>query len=409
MKNKEKPNQVFLSSNKKYIFDCVECGHELEMILNNVVNGQWCKYCNSNGLCKDDNCEYCFQRSFASKAMASCWSAKNMIRPRDMLKGSDKKCWFKCNKCHHEFDKVLFSIINDSHCTYCVNQKLCEEDCKECFEKSCASHPISQAWSTENILKPREVFKQSNKSIKFNCLTCHHSYQTKVQHYINRDGSCAYCSNQKLCNDEKCSQCFEKSFASHPKIACWSNKNKKQPREMFKGSETKCTFNCDKCHSEFDSKLYNVLTGYWCPYCKNKTEAKVLQFLETDYKVKKQIRFDWCRFSDTNNIMPFDFQVNNVLIEIDGDQHFKQVSNWGDTPKYVQKKDIEKINKSIQNGYSIIHIYQDDIWTDRYDWKAILKNMIESIQSECVFISSTNNYSNHIREMGIISYRYINV
>ena len=63
-KNKIGPHQVPCNSNKKYIFDCKDCDHELVMILKNVNMGQWCKYCNSDGLCEAEDCLFCFQKSF---------------------------------------------------------------------------------------------------------------------------------------------------------------------------------------------------------------------------------------------------------------------------------------------------------------------------------------------------------
>ena len=98
--------------------------------------------------------------------------------------------------------------------------------------------------------------------------------------------------------------------------------------------------------------------------------------------------------------MPFDFGVDKVLIEVDGDQHFSQVSNW-DSPESVQLKDIEKIKKCIENGYSIIHIYQKDIWNDTYDWGKVLKEQIEILQTDrkAVFISLTSKYSIHIEQL----------
>ena len=45
-KNELQPFQVFKSSNKKYLFDCSYCGHELILSLCNISIGQWCKYCN---------------------------------------------------------------------------------------------------------------------------------------------------------------------------------------------------------------------------------------------------------------------------------------------------------------------------------------------------------------------------
>ena len=82
-KNELEPKQVTKSSNKKFYFDCPDCEHELEMSLCNISNGQWCKYCNRDGLC-NKNCEFCYKKSFASHPMAIYWSSKNEINPRNI-------------------------------------------------------------------------------------------------------------------------------------------------------------------------------------------------------------------------------------------------------------------------------------------------------------------------------------
>jgi very-short-patch-repair endonuclease len=414
-KNELEPHEVLKSSNKKYLFDCKECGHELEMMVKNVSGGQWCKYCKGGGICTSDKCDMCYKRSFASHPMAVCWSNKNKINPREVLKGSDKRFWFDCKDCGHDFDCRLFSVVKDKQCVYCSNQKLCNDtQCNNCYTKSCASHEMNTAWSSKNDLFPNNVFLQSNKKIIFNCLKCKHEYETTPNHYYNRNGSCPYCDNKKLC-DNDCEQCFNKSFASHPLVTCWSNKNKINPRNIFKGSENKGIFNCNMCNSEFESKMYNVLTGYWCPYCKNKSEGKLLEFIKSNYKdYKTQVRFDWCRYSQTNNIMPFDFGLidKKILIELDGEQHFSQVSNW-DTPESTQSKDTEKIRNSIQNGYSIIHIYQKEVWNDIYNWKDILTKVINYLEKKkesiCILISCVDKYQNHITKLdNMIKYKVIN-
>lgn len=403
-RNELLPIQVCKSSNKKFWFDCKECGHELELTANRVSSGGWCKYCNKGGLCDKEDCTPCFVSSFASHPMAPLWSSNNACTPRMISKGSEKRCWFVCNVCQHIYDSVLYILKNENHCPYCANQKLCEcDDCMICYTKSCASHEMKNAWSIKNKMTARQTHLQSNKSVIFNCLTCYHEYETKVGHYYHREGSCPYCTNKYLCDNNTCTMCFNKSFASHPRIACWSPKNKIKPRDIFKGSETKCIFNCDICHSEFESRLYNVLTGYWCPFCKNKSEAKMLQFLRELYpNCKSQLRFDWCRFSKTNNVMPVDFGLldKKILIELDGEQHFSQISNW-DAPENVQAKDVEKIEHCIKNGYSIIHIYQVDVWKDSYDWKVVLQQAIEQVVESdptVVFISSNKEcYQSHIQ------------
>jgi very-short-patch-repair endonuclease len=404
-KNDIEPYEVFKSSNKKYLFTCPDCNHELLLPLCIITLGQWCKYCNSSGLCLVEDCGFCYKKSFASHPMASSWSVKNKLTPRDVVRKSEKKYLFNCSDCNHEFQTNLYSIFNDKHCPYCINQKLCEsQDCIYCFNKSCASHKMNDAWATINILKSHNVFLQSNKKIIFNCLTCNHEYETTPNHYYNRNGSCPYCANKKLCNNN-CDTCFNKTFAAHPLISSWSNKNTINPRNVFKGSEIKCIFNCNTCYFEFESKLYNVLTGYWCPYCKKKTEAKLLEFIKNTYNnYKTQSRFNWCRYSKTQNIMPFDFELvdKKILIELDGNQHFIQVSNW-DSPESVQTKDIEKINYCFVNNYSLIHIYQEEIWNNKYDWKDVLAKCISYLEKKSepiiMFISCCNKYTSHIQQL----------
>jgi len=405
-KNDIGPEYVMKFSNKKYLFECEDCNHDIAMQIGNISNGQWCAYCNKHTLCEDKNCLFCFQKSFASHAMASQWSSKNEMTSRQVTRSSEKKCWFDCSTCNHSFQTVLFSINKDRYCPYCTSQALCEsDDCKVCFEKSCASHFIKDAWSPLNEKTPRQMFLQSNKKAKFCCLVCKHDYETTITHFYNRNGSCPYCSNKYLCDNTSCSACFQKSFASHPQIHCWSAKNTVNPRSVFKGSEKRGTFDCDVCHSEFEAKLYNVLTGYWCPFCKNKTEAKMARFLQKMYpECKTQERFDWCRFSKTNNIMPFDFMVGDVLIELDGEQHFTQISNW-DTPESVQAKDVEKIQKAVKEGYSVIHLLQRDVWNDTYDWKKVLQATMEELEGsppQCIFLQkdTCTEYKSHIIQLG---------
>lgn len=413
--NELQPIHVLRNSNKKYKFDCAECGHELEMAIHNVAKGQWCKYCNSDGLCEDDSCEFCFNKSFASHPMAIAWSNQNEVQPRSVLRGADKKFSFDCHECNHTYQTILYSVSRGTTCPYCTNQKLCrDESCNTCFNKSCASHEIVEAWSPMNTLHPRHVFLQSNKKMDFICRRCNHEYTTQIHHYINRNGSCPYCANKYLCDNEDCTSCFQKSFASHPRVNCWSEKNKLLPRRVFKGSESTCIFNCEDCKSEFSSRAYNVLTGYWCPYCKKKTEAKVLQFLSTqEGNWKSQLRFDWCRYSKTGNGMPIDFGSieKKIMIEVDGVQHFKQVSNWN-APDEVQEKDTEKIVACIKNGYHLIHISQEDIWNDVYDWKKVIQTEMDILQEkdnpQCIFISKKDIYHAHFSKLdSSLSYKMV--
>ena len=76
--------------------------------------------------------------------------------------------------------------------------------------------------------------------------------------------------------------------------------------------------------------------------------------------------------------MPFDFLIEKykIIIELDGRQHFEQVSNW-ENPKNVQKNDMHKMKKAIHNGYTIIRLLQNDVYNNKNNWK---KNLIDNIK-----------------------------
>jgi very-short-patch-repair endonuclease len=181
----------------------------------------------------------------------------------------------------------------------------------------------------------------------------------------------------------------------------WSAKNTLNPRQIFMGSEKKCIFDCRGCSTEYIAMIYNITLGNGCPFCKNKTEGAMHRFLSEHHDVQSQARFPWCRFSETGRIMPFDFMVDDVLIELDGEQHFSQVSNW-DAPEKTQQKDVEKIRLALANGYSVIHLLQTDVWKNVYDWKTALLAEIEALRGAtpcCVFLQSCEKYGVHAGEI----------
>jgi len=197
-------------------------------------------------------------------------------------------------------------------------------------------------------------------------------------------------------------------------MACWSPKNTLDPRMTFKGAEKRAIFVCDKCDTEFDMFLYNTLSGFWCAACKNKSEKKVLTYLRKEYPhCKTQLRYKWAKFSKTNNIMPFDFglEEEKILIELDGIQHFEQVSNWG-SPEEIREKDVEKTVKAVEAGYSVIHLFQPEVWKDTYQWEGVLKEQVEALKEKketprCVFVSRREVYGGHIQGLGEVPYEVV--
>lgn len=403
-KNEIMPYQIFNKTHKKYKFDCRECNHEFEIAISHIRENKLnCVFCASNTLCNNNSCDTCFNKSFASHEKSKFWDyIKNDKVPREIFKNANSKYFFLCDKCEHSFD-ILPQTINgqDQFCPYCVNQKLCDDtDCKICFEKSFAKNLFSQYWSLKNNEKPRDIFNRTHKKYLFKCKDCNHELEIGISHIREDTLNCVYCGSKILCDNKDCEPCFNKSFASHEKSKYWSIQNKVLPRTVFKSTHDKYIFNCLACKKDFSIILSSITNGdSWCAKCVNKTEKKLCDWLcekngeeniKTQYLIKE---------NDKKYFYDFHILKFNLIIELDGLQHFKQVSKWK-TPEFNLVNDMNKINLAIKNKKSIIHILQEDVLYNRNNWENKLITCIKQYEKpSCIFIDNNEIYKTHIQNV----------
>jgi len=149
-------------------------------------------------------------------------------------------------------------------------------------------------------------------------------------------------------------------------------------------------FICNVCDDEFETQVTNVASGTWCPNCKNKTEAKLLTWLKDKCDdVIPQATFDWaiCKATNSNYVYDFYLPRVNIIIELDGDQHFRQVLNWK-SPESTQQRDVDKMLLALQNGAHFIRIYQDDVYHDRENWENQLWHLIRQGKEALAFLKT---------------------
>lgn len=282
------------------------------------------------------------------------------------------------------------------------------------YDKSFASHPRAKNWHpTKNgDKKPRDFTIYSNKKCWFKCDKCPHSFQKYVGH-VTHGSWCPYCANQKLCDDKNCVICYNKSFASHPRAAHWhpTENGNKIPRDVFKQTHKKYCFICRDCNNNYYAKLSMVTRGSWCACLKNKTEALFHKFLLENKKIfniksiKKTFRPKWANLRKTHNTFyEYDFYIvlNNgvkLIVEIDGRQHYKQVSNWN-KPLYNQIRDKIKEMLAEKQFINLLRLNQEDIYKNVNDWK---KNFIGFVEERY----NDNNDSIHRYDCAH-GYRYNN-
>jgi hypothetical protein len=232
-KNELTPEMVFKSSGKRFIFNCETCKHEFITTLSAICRNRWCPYCSNTTLCRSNDCIICFNKSFAS-IDRHIYLKDKAINPRTIAKYSNKLYDFVCNICSHEIHQSINSVSSNIWCKYCENQQLCDDlDCIICFSKSFANSDKIHLWSLNNEIDPRFVCNFSHTKYLFSCKECNHDFECSPAN-INYDRTCSYCASRKLCNDTKCTFCFNKSFASYIYASCWSDKNIITPRDVFR-------------------------------------------------------------------------------------------------------------------------------------------------------------------------------
>jgi very-short-patch-repair endonuclease len=71
-------------------------------------------------------------------------------------------------------------------------------------------------------------------------------------------------------------------------------------------------------------------------------------------------------------------EKEKIIIELDGPQHFQQISNWS-SPESQLQNDTYKMRCANNNGFSVIRITQNDVFHDRFDWVTELHHTIQEL------------------------------
>ena len=387
--NELNPEQVYLKSGKKIKWNCFTCNHTYEQTpdTKNKKN-TGCPYCSNSKLCENNNCKDCFNKSCASNEdYIKKWNDEK--NPRQIFLQSNMIINWKCNICKHIYIQSPNNKIRSDKCPYCVKPSriLCGK-CDLCFKKSCASKFL-EIW--DDKLDPKFIFLGYDKLINWKCLKCKHTYLQSPDNK-RRGDDCPYCSNQKLCNEEKCKDCFNKSCASNENmVKIWNDKL--VPRDIFLKSGKKIKWKCLDCNNTYLQGVREKFNGNGCPKCKYKTEKKVKIFLNAK-NIKIKSEFKLSNYTKRYDILCKDY---NIIIEIDGIQHFKDVKLFKKSSIENQENDKNKMIKAMEQGYSFIRIFQEDIWNDKIDWQnLILDNLKVRFKPTVLYFSSIETlYDNH--------------
>lgn len=283
---------------------------------------------------------------------------------------------------HSEFTKNPYQHLKGAGCQKCKGYLLINEEfiekCKKIYNNKYDYSIVNYINCLQKIdiicVKHKEIFKQS---------------PTK---FIN-GRECPKCLNESKKNNLRLTQdkFLQKCRQIHDNLYDYS-------KSIYVDYCTKVIIICKK-HGEFNMiPQYHLINKSGCPLCVNKTETKLLTKMLNFYpSIKYQINHQWCKNEKTNKYLPFDFIIEDhkIIIELDGEQHLKQVRNW-DPPQITQQKDKFKMLCANKNNYSVIRILQKDVYDDKYDWLLELnfniKQIIKEKKIQNIFMCKNNEY-----------------
>ena len=143
----------------------------------------------------------------------------------------------------------------------------------------------------------------------------------------------------------------------------------------YKNNSTKVKIIC-KYHGVFEQSPTHHYNGHGCPICKvSKGERKVMEVLKSyDIPFECEKVFDGL-VSEKGNYLRFDFAVEslNLLIEYDGEQHFRFMKGWYTKEDFDKLKYHDKLKNEFckKHGINLLRIKYTD-----FD---IIKEIIEGI------------------------------
>ena len=270
---------------------------------------------------------------------------------------------------HGEFMKQPTDHLQNRGCVKCAGRLV--NDTKSFIEQSQLIHK----YENNNPLYQYHLvnYNKSNEYVSIICKKHGEFLQTPNSHLSAKYG-CNDCAVEKNSFKQRITinDFIEKSIYIHGNKYDYS-------KSVYDGCDKKLIIICKK-HGEFLQTPYYHSRGAGCPTCVNKTESKLYEKLITIYpSLQTQFKQDWCM---KKSYLPFDFCIpeHNIIIELDGRQHFQQVANWSSGEDQFEN-DKYKEECANQNRYSIIRLLQEDVFYDTYDWIKELCYAIEEVKS----------------------------
>ena len=231
------PDAIHKGSHQKVWWRC-GAGHSWQAEIRSRSGGSKCPYCTGRTLWTGSN-----DLAAVNPALAAQWDAEKNgnLRSADVLAGSRRYVWWKCDKGHSWRASVL-SRNRGSGCPVCAGRTVIsgENDLATRFPDFAAEWSIERNGS----LTPGQVTAFSNRKVWWRCGLGHEWQAVIAARVVERSG-CPYCAGRRVMAG------FNDLAALHPDIAAqWDDtmNGSLTPEMVTAGSHKRVWWRCSEGH-----------------------------------------------------------------------------------------------------------------------------------------------------------------
>jgi hypothetical protein len=257
------PSKVTLGSHRAVWWTC-DKGHEWQAAVKTRVNGCGCPVCAGRATLPGEN-----DLATIAPELAPQWhpTKNGSLTPQDVVAGSGRKVWWKCEK-DHEWQAVVSSRVRGAGCPVCAGRVTLpgENDLATAFPN------IAEQWhpTRNGSLTPTQVTSASNRKVWWKCPQ-NHDYQAMVAARTLHGSGCPYCAGVKVLVG------FNDLATLEPKVAeQWhpTLNGNLTPEQVTAGSHRMAWWVCPEGHiwkTVIYSRAGPMKTG--CPICAGRSKS----------------------------------------------------------------------------------------------------------------------------------------
>ncbi len=181
-KNELPVDQVLAGTSKKVWWKCPSCTHEWEATGSNRLHGHGCPACSGRVATPTKNLALSFP------SLVPSWSPRNVVTPDQVLPYSNKKFWWICQTCSHEWEATPGHRNGENNgCPACARKSITASNCLA------ATHPdLAKEYSDRNELPATAVFARSDTKYWWRCSEGH-EWQARGDHRAKGSSNCPEC------------------------------------------------------------------------------------------------------------------------------------------------------------------------------------------------------------------------